>query len=236
MVLRPAVPLGPHSKSRGEHGASHVVLAVPVAAPDSLEQLAEFADEVVCLQAPRGFFAVGQWYQNFTQISDEEVTTLLSPAAAVHVATVDIPVGGIVLRGDLTVPGRASGTIVFAHGSGSSRFSRRNRWVAHALNERGFATLLFDLLLPTESEDRANVFDVELLGGRLGDAAAWLRGPDGPTDLAELPIGYFGASTGAAAALWAAAVPGRGSRPSCRAAAGRISPALVSEPCARRPS
>ena len=60
--------------------ASRIVLAVPVAAPESLELLAEFADEVVCLQAPRGFFAVGQWYENFTQIPDEEVTTLLSPA------------------------------------------------------------------------------------------------------------------------------------------------------------
>lgn len=61
-----------------EHGASRVVLAVPVGAPDSLEQLAKFADEVVCLQAPRGFFAVGQWYENFTQVTDEEVTRLLS--------------------------------------------------------------------------------------------------------------------------------------------------------------
>jgi putative phosphoribosyl transferase len=63
-----------------EHGASRVVLAVPVAAPDSLEQLAKLADEVVCLHAPRGFFAVGQWYENFTQVSDEEVTMLLAPA------------------------------------------------------------------------------------------------------------------------------------------------------------
>jgi putative phosphoribosyl transferase len=107
---------------------------------------------------------------------------------------------------------------VFAHGSGSSRHSPRNRYVAEVLNEAGLATLLFDLLSLSEEHDRAYVFDIELLADRLVRVTTWLR--DQP-DVAGLPVGYFGASTGAAAALWAAADPGadtaavvsRGGRP-----------------------
>jgi putative phosphoribosyl transferase len=223
------------------HGAARIVLAVPVAAPESLDQLAAFADEVVCLLAPPGFFAVGQWYDNFTQVSDEAVNTLLATAPrdaaadppdvvasrsahdAVGVQDADIPVGTVVLSGDLTMPPRASGIVVFAHGSGSSRHSPRNRWVADALNAEGYGTLLLDLLTPGESDHRANVFDVELLAGRLQGAAAWVRGRPG---LGGLPMGFFGASTGAAAALWAAAEAGseiaavvsRGGRPDLAAA------------------
>jgi putative phosphoribosyl transferase len=110
------------------------------------------------------------------------------------------------------------GVVVFAHGSGSSRLSPRNLAVAQALNRGGFATLLFDLLTPEEERDRANVFDVDLLAGRLIAATRWLR--ERP-DTGPLPIAYFGASTGAAAALLAAAaLPGdlsavvsRGGRP-----------------------
>jgi pimeloyl-ACP methyl ester carboxylesterase len=115
-----------------------------------------------------------------------------------------LPLG---LPGTLCVPGNSRGLVAFAHGSGSSRFSPRNTAVATALNDRGFATLLFDLLTPQEEQDRSNVFDVPLLGGRLVEAVAWLGFRP---ETAELPIGLFGASTGAAAALVAAAsLPGR---------------------------
>jgi putative phosphoribosyl transferase len=94
--------------------------------------------------------------------------------------------------------------VVFAHGSGSSRHSPRNRYVAAVLNQAGLGTLLFDLLTPYEEHDRANVFDIDLLARRLVDVTHWLRLQP---DAADLPVGYFGASTGAAAALWAAAEP-----------------------------
>jgi putative phosphoribosyl transferase len=94
--------------------------------------------------------------------------------------------------------------VVFAHGSGSGRHSARNQAVARALNDAGLGTLLFDLLSPDEDADRANVFDIPLLAGRLGAATAGLLDQD---DARSLPIGFFGASTGAGAALWAAAEP-----------------------------
>ncbi len=115
-----------------------------------------------------------------------------------------MPVGPGGLSGHLTVPAAATGLVVFAHGSGSSRHSPRNRFVAAVLNRDGLATLLFDLLTPEEELDRANVFDIALLGDRLVEVTRWLR-KDPATS--SLRIGYFGASTGAAAALWAAAEP-----------------------------
>jgi putative phosphoribosyl transferase len=108
------------------------------------------------------------------------------------------------LGGRLTVPETAVGVVVFAHGSGSSSRSSRNRYVAAVLNQAGLATLLFDLLTPGEELDRANVFDVELLARRLGQVTAWLRSQP---ETRDLMVGYFGASTGAAAALWAASEP-----------------------------
>ncbi|WP_052423082.1 dienelactone hydrolase family protein [Nonomuraea candida] len=108
------------------------------------------------------------------------------------------------MSGDLIVPDAAQGLVVFVHGSGSSRHSPRNRYVAGALNEAGLGTLLFDLLTPSEEADRANVFDIPLLAERLLERTAWVRGQPAAKGL---PIGYFGASTGAAAALWAAAEP-----------------------------
>ncbi len=97
--------------------------------------------------------------------------------------------------------------VIFAHGSGSSRFSPRNVQVAGALNRRGIATLLFDLLLPEEENDRRNVFDIELLGERLVHTVRWIV--EQP-DVGILPVGLFGASTGAAAALVAASALGDG--------------------------
>ncbi len=130
----------------------------------------------------------------------------------------DVVIGRIGLPGTLAIPESARGVIIFAHGSGSSRLSPRNRKVAAALQEAGFGTLLLDLLTEAEAADRENVFDVELLGRRLFMVTEWLL--DEPlTD--DLPIGLFGASTGAAAALYAAAdglarlkaVVSRGGRP-----------------------
>ena len=129
----------------------------------------------------------------------------------------DVPVGpGLV--GDLAVPSGAAGVAIFAHGSGSSRLSPRNRLVAGELAARGLATFLFDLLSPREESNRANVFDVELLGERLVETTRWLVRQPGATGLVPC---FFGASTGAAAALVAAArlgpavraVVSRGGRP-----------------------
>jgi len=113
---------------------------------------------------------------------------------------------GVRLIGDLAVPDEAVGLVAFAHGSGSSRLSPRNRAVAETLQQQGLATLLFDLLTEAESADRANVFDLPLLADRLLAATSWI---DREPDLAGLPLGYFGASTGAGAALIAAAQAGR---------------------------
>lgn len=200
------------------HKAGRVILAVPVAPPDTVREMAAHADEVVCLETPTAFFGVGQWYDDFTQTSDKEVIALLAESAAPALADAvagDRPVAGrdedveiavehAVLSGHLTVPDRALGVVVFAHGSGSSRHSPRNRFVARVLNEGRLGTLLFDLLTTEEELDRGNVFDVELLAGRLGTVTRRLAGQPA---VAGLPIGYFGASTGAAAALWAAADP-----------------------------
>ena len=131
---------------------------------------------------------------------------------------VSIKVGELSLPGTLTMPQPPRGVVVFAHGSGSSRHSRRNVAVAQRLVERGCATLLFDLLTDDEAADRRNVFDIDLLSRRVRSATAWLSGQPG---LAALAVGYFGASTGAAAALVAAAEMGnavsavvsRGGRP-----------------------
>jgi putative phosphoribosyl transferase len=115
--------------------------------------------------------------------------------------------GAVRLPGDLAVPDNPRGIVVFAHGSGSGRHSARNRHVAGILNDAGLGTLLFDLLTPEEELNRANVFDIGLLAGRLAEVTGWLRAQPGT---AAAAIGYFGASTGAAAALWAAAEPGAG--------------------------
>jgi putative phosphoribosyl transferase len=130
---------------------------------------------------------------------------------------VRIPSGSVALEGALADPGERAGVVIFAHGSGSSRLSPRNVEVADALNTAGLGTLLFDLLTPGEASDRANVFDIPLLAERLEAATAWLQ----DETEGDRAIGYFGASTGAAAALWGAgrlgraisAVVSRGGRP-----------------------
>ena len=136
----------------------------------------------------------------------------------------EVTVGERRLGGFLRLPREARGLVVFAHGSGSSRFSPRNDFVARELAKAGLATLLFDLLTPEEAEDRRRVFDIPLLAWRLLEAARWARGL---SELEGLPLGLFGASTGAAAALVAAAeepgevaaVVSRGGRPDLAGAA-----------------
>jgi len=127
-------------------------------------------------------------------------------------------IGALGLPGELVLPAQPRGMVVFAHGSGSSRLSPRNAFVAHVLHEHHLGTLLFDLLTVSEAADRRNVFDIDLLGARVAQALDWLVQR---SDLARLRVGLFGASTGAAAALHAAAdhpgsvgaVVSRGGRP-----------------------
>jgi len=197
-------------------GAAKVVLAVPVASAETVRNLAEAdeADEVVCVSAPRWLMAVGNHYRDFSPTSDDEVIVLLDAAARRMRGgqsvgggpdcdiDVEIPVDAVVLKGHLHLPEPAAGVVLFAHGSGSGRHSPRNQFVAQVLYGAGLGTLLLDLLTPEEELNRANVFDVELLASRLTAATRWLR--DRP-DAASCRVGYFGASTGAGAALWAAA-------------------------------
>jgi putative phosphoribosyl transferase len=216
-------------------GAAQVVVAVPVAPPETCAELGRLADDVVCPATPPLFLSVGQWYADFSPTTDEEVAELLQAAAPPRAGAgeeaemtsdereVAITVAeGLTLDGTLTVPAGAAGVVLFAHGSGSSRHSPRNRFVAAALHEAGLGTLLFDLLTTTEEEAEALTghlrFDIELLTERLVGATGWLAGEP---SVGSLPLGYFGASTGAAAALAAAArqpervgaVVSRGGRP-----------------------
>jgi len=252
-------------------GAARVVLAVPVAPRSAVAEMAGDADEVVCLETPDPFFAVGQWYRDFSQTSDGEVLQLLDlaakaatskavlsssdpytgpdpppsavgasamdppdqpvrdfqgdpPPSAVGASAMDPPdqlggldsdlllydrdvevrIGSTRLAGRLSVPAAQRGYVIFAHGSGSSRMSPRNRLVATVLNEAGLATLLFDLLTPAEELDRSQVFDIELLAARLEGVTLWLQARP---ETRSARIGYFGASTGAGAALLAASKP-----------------------------
>lgn len=215
-------------------GAVRIVVAAPVAPIDVAERLAGDADEVIIVEQPASFYAIGQFYLDFNQTTDGEVTALLERVAKAPVGSqaadlpkrgaagydgdVHIAAGEVSLEGRLSLPPDSTGTVIFVHGSGSSRHSPRNRHVAHALNQARLGTLLFDLLTPAEELDRANVFDIELLARRLIEVTGWLtRFEEWPSQ----PVGYFGASTGAAAALRAAAslgpdiasVVSRGGRP-----------------------
>ncbi|MGW1998163.1 phosphoribosyltransferase family protein [Embleya sp. NPDC001921] len=239
-----------------DRGAARVVLAVPVAPAGWGKGPDPDADEVICLHNPVGFMAVGQFYADFSQTTDEEVVECLARAVArrsesppkvetglragadaraeegtrpgsgstrftdsvpTH-SDIDLPVESARLPGHLSLPAGAERIVVFAHGSGSSRHSPRNRFVATALNRAGLGTLLFDLLTENEARARSNVFDIELLARRLIDVTRGLR--ERP-EAEGRTVAYFGASTGAAAALWAAAelgddvraVVSRGGRP-----------------------
>ncbi|HVN51832.1 MAG TPA: hypothetical protein VMT43_10390, partial [Acidimicrobiales bacterium] len=167
---------------------------------------------------------------DFSPTTEEEVIVTLdrlarrpnlvgaAPEAPDCDVDVEIPVGRVTLGAHLHLPEPARAVVLFAHGSGSSRHSPRNRFVASVLYEAGLGTLLLDLLTPAEELHRANVFDIQLLATRIEAAGEWL----GQQPAARgARLGYFGASTGAGAALWAAATPGndvgaivsRGGRP-----------------------
>ncbi|HEU4656604.1 MAG TPA: alpha/beta family hydrolase [Capillimicrobium sp.] len=205
-------------------GAARVVVAAPVASPSAISLVAQEADDVVVVTAPEDLRSVGSWYDDFEAVPDEDVLAQLRaargtpPGEAAAERGVALTVDGGTLHGDLTVPASAAGLVLFAHGSGSSRLSPRNRAVARALNGRGLATLLFDLLTERESSSRAAVFDIALLASRLEAATRWATAAPAAAGLA---VGYFGASTGAAAALCAAAeldgavkaIVSRGGRP-----------------------
>jgi putative phosphoribosyl transferase len=202
-------------------GASRVVLAAPVASRLAQAELSDVADDVLCVESPEPFYAVGEWYRDFSQTSDAEVVDLLGrsgrgpprnsatpgPASAPRLEEAGIASGAIRLPAHVCVPPGATGVVAFAHGSGSGRHSPRNREVAKVLNDAGLATVLADLLTADEERDRAAVFDIRLLAERLHHVGRYVRTRP---DLGTAPLGYFGASTGAAAALWAAAQPDSG--------------------------
>jgi putative phosphoribosyl transferase len=222
-------------RSARQRGAARLVLAAPVIAAASEAELRSEFDEVIAVDFPEAFYAVSQWYERFNQVPDEEVLECLHRARGERPdpgglpsgertgpdpveaprpeeETLAIPFdgsppGSAALDADLVLPAHAKGLVMFVHGSGSTRRSRRNRFVARAMQEAGFATLLFDLLTPEEAaEDEVTTrlrFDIELLTDRV--AAVTRRVSDLPRTRG-LRIGYFGASTGAAAALAAAAV------------------------------
>lgn len=199
-------------------GAKQVVVAVPIAAADSARQLKPRVDELITIENREDLVSVGQWYRDFSQTSDDEVIECLKQKDIER--EIDIPVGSIELKGDLTILPEMKALVIFAHGSGSSRKSPRNREVSRFLNAEGFGTLLFDLLTDSESQDRRNVFDIAFLSERLALVTRWLRARP---ELKAIPFAYFGASTGAAAAIQAAsqlegkdavyAIVSRGGRP-----------------------
>jgi putative phosphoribosyl transferase len=223
------------------HGPRRLVAAMAVAPPETVRRLEAVADEVVCLFAPPEFRAVGQFFDDFGPVTDDEVVAELtqfrrgreseaSPAESVE--EVEIAAAPVVLRGDLAVPAAARGLVLFAHGSGSSRKSPRNGFVAAQLRARGLATLLLDLLTEEEDLVRGNRFDIDLLTRRLAAATAWAQ--ERP-DVGRLPLGYCGASTGAACALRAAVLVGDGVR-AVVSRGGRPDLALSDLPRVRAPT
>jgi len=226
-----------------ELGPRRLVLAAPVVAAETEVTLRPEVDDLVRVGAPELFVAVGLWYEQFSQTTDEEVVSLLQQARRALAAPeawsqqptepvadpppaeeeeVVIAVDGHELRADLALPRGASGLVLFAHGSGSSRKSPRNRFVARALREAGLGTLLLDLLTAEEALDDEMSgrlrFDIGFLARRLVAATRFVQEDE---ITRRLRVGFFGASTGAAAALVAAAempevvaaVVSRGGRP-----------------------
>lgn len=211
-------------------GAATVIVGVPVAGPESLTRLTEEADEVVCVEVSPLLWAIGLAYEEFEQVPTETVKALLDAAREHREGDMEvreprevlIDSADATLQGDLTLPSNATGLVIFAHGSGSSRRSRRNQHVARFFQEAGMATLLFDLL--SYDEQRVDAysnkyrFDIDLLARRMIGAVDWARSH---RQTRFLPKACFGASTGAAAALAAAAerpadiaaVVSRGGRP-----------------------
>jgi putative phosphoribosyl transferase len=203
-------------------GAARIVLAVPVGASRTLDELAPLTDELVCLHSEAAFYALGLWYEDFSTTTDEDVVELLDRARSEAAPEtrrsrservrarvereLQIPQGNEWLEGKLARPARARGLVVFAHGSGSTRHDERHQYVAGELQRAGLATLQLELLTATEGRHDARTgrlrFDIDLLAARLVLATdSVLQQPEAH----GLPLGYFAASTSAAAALVAAA-------------------------------
>ena len=211
-------------KAVRQREAAKIVVAVPVGPPDTCHEIEEQADETICLSTPEFFQAVGQYYDDFSQTTDEDVRELLARGSYERsiMSEVQIHAGRAVLSGNLNIPENANALVLFAHGSGSSRHSPRNQFVARTLNDLGLATLLFDLLTQEEeaidTQTRELRFNIHLLAERLVHATKWAKQQE---ETRDLRIGYFGSSTGGAAALVAAvelpqdigAVVSRGGRP-----------------------
>lgn len=202
-----------------------LVLAIPVAPPDTAEELKGMVDEFICIETPFYFGAVGNHYHDFAQVLDEEIVILLEGqriGAKINKGgwmeePVQIPVGHVTLEGSLYLTERAQAAVIFAHGSGSSRSSPRNKFVAETLNKAGIGTLLFDLLTREEDTLYKNRFNIDLLTDRLKATTLWLKNQH---QARGCKIGYFGSSTGSASALRAAAdlesvsaIVSRGGRP-----------------------
>jgi putative phosphoribosyl transferase len=206
-----------------------IFIAVPVAPLETCRRLEQLADGIICLANPEPFHGVGLWYRDFTQTTDEEVIALLKKSEEWRNESfpmgkdVVIPLDDVNLHGNLLLhEGGGQGLVIFVHGSGSGRLSPRNIFVSEQLYRKGFSTLLFDLL--TEEEEKVDQktrhlrFDIQLLAQRLAQVTHWARDYE---ETGHLHIGYFGASTGAAAALQAAsglgdmigAIVSRGGRP-----------------------
>jgi len=196
-----------------------IVLAVPVAASQSLEELRGLVDDVVCILPTPELYAIGAWYQDFAQVQDDEVVRLLDQArrrtpseerprrveAPASDPELCIDVGAVQLKAALLLPSLPpKGLVLFAHASGGSPLSLSNRYLARVLRMQGLAALLFDLLTTEESYQRGAQlsFDIRLLARRLLQVTDWARLEPATRGLR---VGYFGAGTGAAAALGAAA-------------------------------
>jgi putative phosphoribosyl transferase len=190
-------------------GAARVILATPVASPRAIRELRHHADEVVCLETPAWFSAIGQMYTDFAQTPDDQVVALLEQSVARQPGVpplrddeVELVDGRVRLSGRLIIPDGALGIVVFAHGSASSKDNPHLWYVATVLTQARVGTLIVDLLTRDEQADRGKAFDIPLLGERLINVTGWLQAEP---DAHHFRIGYFGAGTGAGAALWAAA-------------------------------
>lgn len=201
-------------QSMKSKGAKRIIVAAPVASMQAVHLLEAEGAEVRTLGVPEYFGAVSYYYRHFAQVSEAEVGSFFS----IRRTELDIENEDLKLKAILGMPENPAGIVVFAHGSGSGRMSPRNQYVAELLNRHGIATVLADLLTEEESQDRENAFDMRLLAGRLIEITKWLAHQ---TNLRDKKVGYFGASTGAGAALIAAAqfagrveaVVSRGGRP-----------------------
>lgn len=207
-------------------GPAHLLFATPVCAAEAADELARDADAVLCARSPLRMRELGEWYQDFDEVSGGEMREILARWAG---SEVRVPIEGGFLNATMEEPPEPRGIVLFAHGSGSSRQSPRNRMVSSHLNQAGYATVRLDLLTTAEAQADERTaqwrFDVGRLTERLVQVVDWLSAH-------HLPIGLFGASTGAAAALAAAAerpksvaaVVSRGGRPDLAGAAlGRVS-------------